>query len=221
MQTFSPSSAPDAARGRRRRATTPFTLPALPYADDALEPAITARTLGFHHGRHHQAYVDNLNALVVETRYADMPLAAIIAETAGLADQAGIFHNAAQHWNHSFFWQSLRPNGGGDPPAALGRLIEASFGSIAACRHAFGAVANAHFGSGWAWLVLDGGRLQVLTTADAAVPTLAGAKALLAIDLWEHAYYLDHQHRRAAYIEAVIDGLLDWDFAAHNAIANG
>src|SRR5688572_27789965 len=208
MSTSALSSRPDAV---------PFVLPALPFADDALAPAITAKTLSFHHGRHHQAYVDNLNRLVARTKYADMTLEAVIADSVGRPDQTAIFHNAAQHWNHSFHWRSLRPGGGGEPPNALKLMIEASFGSVAACRRAFAGVANAHFGSGWAWLVLDGGRLRVVTTADAGQPSKPGVKPLLAIDLWEHAYYLDHQHRRAVYVEAVIDGLIDWEFAMQNA----
>lgn len=208
MATSAPSSRPE---------PQPHSLPPLPYAADALEPTISARTLGLHHGHHHRCYVEALNELVRGTPYAQMPLPAIIADTAGRADRAELYRNAAQHWNHSFQWRSLKPQGGGEPPPALRRLIEDSFGSVATCTAALAAVAAAHFGSGWAWLVLEGDRLRVLTTADADLPSSSGTKALLAIDLWEHAYYLDHQHRRAAYVAAVLERLIDWDFAARNA----
>ncbi|WNV04262.1 superoxide dismutase [Candidatus Methylospira mobilis] len=192
-------------------------LPPLPYAENALEPVITANTIGFHYGKHHKGYVDNLNKLVAGTEYADLPLEKIITATAGRADKAAIFNNAAQIWNHTFYWNSLKPKGGGEPPAALKRKIEAAFGSVDACRKELAAAAVSQFGSGWAWLVLDGDRLKVIKTANADTPLTTGMKPLLAIDVWEHAYYLDYQNRRADYVNAVLDRLLNWEFASTNA----
>jgi superoxide dismutase, Fe-Mn family len=198
------------------RAATPFVLPPLPFAENALEPVISARTISFHYGKHHKAYVDNLNKLAAGTEYADMPLEKIITATAGQADKAGIFNNAAQTWNHSFYWQSVRPNGGGEPPAALIQKIEASFGSVGACKKELANAAMTQFGSGWAWLVLDGGVLKVVKTGNADVPLTMGMKPLLNIDVWEHAYYLDYQNRRGDYVDALLDKLVNWDFAARN-----
>jgi Fe-Mn family superoxide dismutase len=193
-----------------------FTLPALPYAQDALEPYVSARTMGFHYSKHHQAYVDNLNKLVVGTASASLPLESIIAATAGRTDEAAIFNNAAQAWNHAFYWRSLRPKGGGEPPAALKKKIEASFGTLDACKKEWTTLATTQFGSGWAWLVLDGDKLKVVKTGNADVPLTAGMKPLLTIDVWEHAYYLDYQNRRADYVNAVLDKLINWEFAAEN-----
>jgi superoxide dismutase, Fe-Mn family len=194
-----------------------FLLPLLPYAENALEPVITATTIGFHYGKHHKAYVDNLNKFVAGTEYADLSLEQIIARTAGRADRAAIFNNAAQIWNHTFYWKSMRPKGGGEPPAALKQSIEASFSSVDACKKELASAAVSQFGSGWAWLVLEGGRLKVVKTANADVPLTTGMKPLLAIDVWEHAYYLDYQNRRADYISAVLDKLINWEFALENA----
>jgi len=196
--------------------TGPFTLPALPYADNALDPVISANTLGFHHGKHHQAYVDNLNKAVAGTPFADMKLEAIIAATYGVAERTAIYNNAAQHWNHSFYWRSLKAQGGGEPPAALKQRIEASFGSVDACRKELLTAATTQFGSGWAWLVQDGEKLAVTKTGNADSPLHGGQKPLLTIDVWEHAYYLDYQNRRADYVNAVLGKLLDWGFAAAN-----
>ena len=193
-----------------------FTLPPLPYADNALDPVISANTLGFHHGKHHKSYVDNLNKAIAGTPLASMSLEQIVQGTAGKPDQTAVFNNAAQHWNHSFYWKSLRPGGGGDPPAALRQRIEASFGSVDACRKELTTAATTQFGSGWAWLVLDGARLAVVKTPNADSPLVHGQKPLLTIDVWEHAYYLDYQNRRADHVAAVIDKLLDWGFAADN-----
>ncbi|MBP7393125.1 MAG: superoxide dismutase [Zoogloea sp.] len=189
------------------------SLPALPYALNALDPVLSADTLGYHHGKHHKAYVDNLNRLVTGTELAGLSLEQVIAATAGKAAQAAVFNNAAQVWNHNFYWQSLRPQGGGEPPAELRRHIEASFGSLAACKKELAAAALSQFGSGWAWLAADGDRLKVIKTGNAELPVTLGLKPLLAIDVWEHAYYLDYQNRRADYVNAVLDKLVNWEFA--------
>ncbi|HEX9474939.1 MAG TPA: superoxide dismutase [Steroidobacteraceae bacterium] len=194
----------------------PFSLPALPYADHALDPVISSNTLGFHHGKHHQAYVDNLNRAVAGTPYAQMPLEAIIAATYGDADHTAIYNNAAQHWNHSFYWRSLKAQGGGEPPAALKQKIEAAFGSVDACRKELLGAATSQFGSGWAWLVQEGDKLAVTKTGNADSPFHNGQRPLLTIDVWEHAYYLDYQNRRAEYVSAVLGKLIDWGFAAGN-----
>ena len=191
-------------------------LPPLPYADNALDPVISANTIGFHHGKHHQGYVDTLNKLIAGTELADLSLVKLIAETAGKADKAAIFNNAAQAWNHTFYWRSLRPQGGGEPPAAMKQLIEASFGNLDACKKELAAAATTQFGSGWAWLVLDAGTLKVVKTGNAETPLTKGVKPLLTIDVWEHAYYLDYQNRRADYVNAVLDKLINWGFAADN-----
>jgi Fe-Mn family superoxide dismutase len=195
---------------------TPHLLPSLPYPDDALAPVISAQTVGIHYGKHHKGYVDTLNKLVAGTEFADLPLDRIIAETAGKADKAAIFNNAAQVWNHTFYWRGLRPNGGGAPPAALRAKIETSFGTVDACKQELSAAALTQFGSGWAWLVLDGAKLAVVTTGNAAVPMTVGLKPLLCIDVWEHAYYLDYQNRRGDYASALLDKLVNWGFAADN-----
>jgi Fe-Mn family superoxide dismutase len=194
----------------------PFTLPALPFANDALHPVISANTLSFHHGKHHKTYIDNLNKAVVGTPLADMTLEQIVKSTAGVADKVGIFNNAAQHWNHSFYWKCLRANGGGEPPAALRQKIDASFGSTQSLIKELLAAATTQFGSGWAWLVLDGGKLAVTKTGNADTPLTRGQKPLLTIDVWEHAYYLDFQNRRADHVTAVLEKLINWGFAADN-----
>ena len=214
-------------------------LPPLPYPDNALDPVISANTIGFHYGKHHKGYVDNLNKLVTGTEFADLPLVNIITETAGVADKTVIFNNAAQIWNHTFYWRSLRPNGGGEPSAKLKQKIEDSFGTVDACKKELATAAMAQFGSGWVWLVLDGDKLKVIKTGNADVPMTAGNKPLLPVDLavktgnayaamtagkkplltidvWEHAYYLDYQNRRADYVNAVLDKLINWDFATEN-----
>ena len=195
---------------------SPLALPALPYADNALAPVISANTLSFHYGKHHKAYVDNLGKLVAGTEYADLSLVKIITATAGAEGKTAIFNNAAQTWNHTFFWNSLRQSGGGEPPAKMKQKIEASFGSVDACKKELSAAAMAQFGSGWAWLVLDGDTLKVVKTGNAETPMTANKKPLLTIDVWEHAYYLDYQNRRADYVNAVLDKLINWEFAAEN-----
>ncbi len=198
------------------KSLSPIVLPPLPYADNALEPVISANTISFHYGKHHKGYVDNLNKLIAETEFADMTLEKIITETAGKADKTAIFNNAAQAWNHTFYWRSLKSKGGGEPPAVLKKKIETSFGSVDACKKEWSAAAMGQFGSGWAWLVLDGGNIKVVKTANADSPLTRGLKPLLTIDVWEHAYYLDYQNRRADYVNAVIDKLINWSFAEDN-----
>ncbi len=197
-------------------AVSPHNLIPLPYGENALEPVITAKTLGFHHGKHHKGYVDNLNKLIAGTEYANLSLEKIITSTVGQAEKLAIFNNAAQTWNHTFYWQSLKPQGGGEPPAALKQKIEVYFGSVDACKKELASAAVSQFGSGWAWLVMDGGVLKVVKTANADIPMTMGFTPLLTIDVWEHAYYLDWQNRRADYVNAVLDKLLNWEFALSN-----
>jgi Fe-Mn family superoxide dismutase len=194
-----------------------FTLPLLPFVKTALEPHISAQTLEFHYGKHHQAYVDNLNKLIVGTALEAETLENIILKTVGSATQAAIFNNAAQIYNHTFFWQSLRPTDATKEPAAeLSALINDSFGSLDSFFTEFKATALAQFGSGWAWLVKDGEKLKIIKTANADTPLAHGLKPLLTIDVWEHAYYLDYQNRRADYVETVLRNLLNWEFAQKN-----
>lgn len=198
------------------KSTPAHVLPSLPYAENALSPVVSAKTLAFHYGKHHKGYVENLNKLVTGTEYAEMPLEKIIAATTGQADQTPIFNNAAQTWNHTFFWSSLTPNGGGEPPAVLKELIEASFGTLESCKKELATAATTQFGSGWAWLVQDGIKIKVIKTANADSPLTRNLKPLLTLDVWEHAYYLDYQNRRADYVAAVLDKLINWRFAADN-----
>jgi Fe-Mn family superoxide dismutase len=194
----------------------PIEFPALPYAQNALDPVISAHTLSFHYGKHHKTYVDTLNKLIVGTEFADMPLEKIVKATSGQFEQVAIFNNAAQAWNHNFYWQSLRPNGGGQPPADLKQLIDASFGSVDKCKKDLSAAAVGQFGSGWAWLVKDGDKLKITKTGNAANPLGSAQIPLLTIDVWEHAYYLDYQNRRVDHVNAVLDRLINWEFAAKN-----
>ena len=194
--------------------TGPFQVPALPWDEGALAPVISARTIGLHYGKHHLGYAQKLNELVAGTRFADLPLEHVIAATVGNADTHKIFNNAAQTWNHTFFWNSLRPSGGGGPPRALARRIGESFDTFDKFREKFATTAIECFGSGWAWLVERSGKLEIITTSNAATPITMGALPLLTIDVWEHAYYLDYENRRPEFVHAVIDGLLNWDFAA-------
>jgi len=191
-------------------------LPPLPYAENALDPVISANTIGFHYGKHHKGYVDTLNKLIAGTQLANLSLEKLIAETAGKADRAAIFNNAAQTWNHTFYWRSLRPKGGGEPPAALKQRIDASFGNLDACKKELATAAMTQFGSGWVWLALEAGKLKVVKTGNADTPLTKSVKPLLTIDVWEHAYYLDYQNRRADYVNAVLDKLINWGFAADN-----
>jgi len=193
--------------------SAPFTLPPLPYADDALAPVISGNTMSFHYGKHHKTYVDNLNKLSDGTEYASMPLVDVIKKTAGVADKAGIFNNAAQIWNHTFFWESMKPNAGGKPKGQLADMIDRDLGGYDKFKTDFAQAAITQFGSGWAWLVADQGKLAIRKTGNAETPVSGTATPLLTIDVWEHAYYLDYQNRRADFVNAVIDKLLDWDRA--------
>ncbi|MGE5169670.1 MAG: superoxide dismutase [Rudaea sp.] len=193
-----------------------FTLPPLPYSEDALAPVISANTLSFHYGKHHKAYVDNLNNLVKGTEYESAPLEKIIRETAGKADKTGIFNNAAQVWNHTFYWNCLRAGGGGKPTGRIAQMIDSDLGGYDNFKKEFATACTTQFGSGWAWLVAEGGKLRLAKTPNAEVPFTKGATPLLTIDVWEHAYYLDYQNRRPDYANAVIDKLLNWDFATEN-----
>lgn len=196
-----------------------FELPALPFAPDALEPHISARTFEFHHGKHHAAYVNNLNNLIKDTELANHSLEDIIKATYKDSAKAGVFNNAAQVWNHTFFWNSLKPGGGGAPSGDLADKINADFGSFDKFKEEFKAAATTQFGSGWAWLVLDNGTLKVTKTPNAEDPIAVGQKPLLTLDVWEHAYYLDYQNRRPDFIQTFLDHLVNWDFAAQNLAA--
>lgn len=191
-------------------------LPALPYAPDALAPVISAQTVGFHYGKHHQGYVAALNKLLPGSPYDGKPLEAIIREAAGKPEAAAVFNNAAQIWNHTFYWRSLAPVGqGGAPSKALESALQAAFGSVDGFRGALVEAATKQFGSGWAWLVAEKGALKVVKTPNAETPlTQAGAVPLLVVDVWEHAYYLDWQNRRADYVKAVAEKLLNWSSAS-------
>ena len=204
--------APMIARG----AAAPHVLPPLPYADNALAPVISAQTIGFHYGKHHKTYLDNLNKLVDGTPMAEMTLEQVIKASAGAADKAGLFNNAAQVWNHTFYWNGLRPNGGGAPGKELATRIETDFGSLEAMRKEIVTAATTQFGSGWAWLVEEGGKMKVVKTGNAENPLTRGMKPLMTIDVWEHAYYLDFQNRRADYVNALLDKLVNWEFVAAN-----
>jgi Fe-Mn family superoxide dismutase len=194
----------------------PITLPPLPYPEDALAPVISAYTIGFHYGKHHKGYVDNLNKLIAGTELADAPLEKIITATAGVADKQSLFNNAAQIWNHNFYWKSMKPGGGGKPTGELAKQIDAAFGNYDNFKKELATAATTQFGSGWAWLVAEKGALKVVKTSNADLPLIHGQTPLLTIDVWEHAYYLDYQNRRADYVNAVIDKLLNWDFATEN-----
>lgn len=194
----------------------PFTLPELPYSKDALAPHISSNTLDFHHGKHHNAYVTNLNGLIEGTEFKDMSLEDIMKKTADVADKAGVFNNAAQVWNHTFYWHSMKPQGGGEMPVELKTKIEASFGSVEKFKEEFATAAKTQFGSGWAWLVASGDKLEVVKTGNAANPLTSGKTPLLTIDVWEHAYYLDAQNRRPDYVSTFIESLANWDFALEN-----
>ena len=191
-----------------------FELPALPYAKDALAPHISAETLDFHYGKHHQTYVTNLNNLVPGTEFEGLSLEEIVLKSSG-----GIFNNAAQVWNHTFYWKSLSPNGGGEPTGTLAAAINAAFGSFEAFKEAFTKCAVTTFGSGWAWLVKNAdGSLALVSTSNAATPLTAGQTPLLTCDVWEHAYYIDYRNARPTYLNAFW-ALVNWEFAASNYAA--
>jgi Fe-Mn family superoxide dismutase len=191
----------------------PLELPALPYPESALEPVISARTIGFHYGKHHRGYLDNLNKMVAGTEFSATSLEQIVKKTAGVSEKQGIFNNAAQVWNHTFYWKSLKPGGGGKPAGELAKKLDTAFGNFENFKKEMAAAAVSQFGSGWAWLVVEAGVLKVVKTGNAETPLTRGQVPLLTIDVWEHAYYLDYQNRRADYVNAVIDKLLNWDFA--------
>ena len=189
----------------------PFALPELPFAKNALDPHISAETLDFHHGKHHNAYVTNLNKLIEGRPAAGQTLEEIIG-----AAEGGMFNNAAQVWNHTFYWRCMKPAGGGEPTGDLAQAINRNFGSFARFREEFAAAAATQFGSGWAWLVSDGGKLRVTKTANADTPLKHDHSALLTIDVWEHAYYIDYRNARPKYIDVFLSHLVNWGFVAEN-----
>ena len=189
----------------------PFTLPDLPYKKDALAPHMSAETLEFHHDKHHAVYVNNLNKLLDGKPEANKSLEEVILNSDG-----GVFNNAAQVWNHTFFWQCMKPAGGGKPTGELAAAIDRDFGSFEKFKEEFSTAAATQFGSGWAWLVLEGGKLKVTKTGNADLPMKHGQKALLTIDVWEHAYYIDFRNARPKFIETFLTHLVNWDFVAQN-----
>ncbi|MCB9401942.1 MAG: superoxide dismutase [Fe] [Microthrixaceae bacterium] len=188
-----------------------FELPPLPYAQDALAPHISPETLEYHYGKHHQTYVTNLNKLVEGTEFENAPLEDVILKSDG-----GLFNNSAQVWNHTFYWNSMSPNGGGAPTGAAADAINGAFGSYDDFKAKFAEAATTQFGSGWAWLVDNGSGLEIMKTSNADLPMKHGAKALLTIDVWEHAYYIDFRNARPNYISTFLDSLVNWDFVAQN-----
>lgn len=202
------------ARAEETIPATTLTLPPLPYAENALEPYISARTMGFHYGKHHKTYVDNLNKFIAGTALEKLPLEEVIKETASDMSKVAVFNNAAQTWNHTFFWNGMKPGGGGKPGGDLLGQIEKAFGDFAGFKKTFVETGLAQFGSGWVWLVMEGGALKVVKTANADTPLVHGQKPLLTCDVWEHAYYLDYQNRRKDFVEMFVDHLANWEFAA-------
>jgi Fe-Mn family superoxide dismutase len=191
----------------------PFTLPALPWSKDALVPHISAETIDFHHGKHHQAYVTNLNKALEGKPDAGKSLEEII-----LSSEGGVFNNAAQIWNHTFYWNSMKPQGGGQPTGRLLELVNRDFGSTDNLLQQLGEAAKTQFGSGWAWLVDEGGKLKVTKTSNADLPMKHNQKALLTCDVWEHAYYIDYRNARPNYVDAFLKNLVNWEFAAKNLV---
>jgi len=203
----------------RRAFAAPIELPPLPYADNALDPYISSNTMGFHYGKHHKTYVDTVNKLIAGTELADQPLEKIVAATAGKPDKQAIFNNAAQVWNHDFYWKSMRPKGGGAPPKVLATKLEKTYGGADGFKKTFTEAATGRFGSGWIWLVMKhDGDVAIVGTPNAENPLTdpQGMKPLLTCDVWEHAYYLDYQNRRADYVTAWLDHLVNWEFAEKN-----
>jgi Fe-Mn family superoxide dismutase len=201
---------------KKEDTTMAIQLPDLPYAKDGLAPYISANTLEFHHGKHHRAYVDNTNKLIAGTDLANESLETIVKKTVGDAAKSGLFNNAAQVWNHSFYWQCMKPNGGGKPTGKVADKINEAWGSFDKFAEELKNAGITQFGSGWAWLVLDGGKLKVTKTANADTPIAHGVKPLLTVDVWEHAYYLDYQNRRPDYLATFIEKLINWDFVKAN-----
>ncbi|MBE9216285.1 superoxide dismutase [Plectonema cf. radiosum LEGE 06105] len=196
-----------------------YELPTLPYDYTALEPSISKSTLEFHHDKHHAAYVSKYNDAVKGTELDKKSLEEVIKEIAGNPEKQGLFNNAAQAWNHTFYWQCMKPNGGGVPTGALAKKIDADFGSFDKFVEEFKSAGATQFGSGWAWLVLDNGTLKVTKTLNADNPLTSGQTPLLTMDVWEHAYYLDFQNKRPAYIDEFLGKLVNWDFVAQNMAA--
>jgi len=193
-----------------------FELPALPFAKEDLEPHISARTFEFHHGKHHQTYVTNLNNLIKDTPLADAPLEEIILDSVKEDSKIGVFNNAAQVWNHTFFWNSMKKGGGGAPTGMVAERIAADFGGLDAFKDQFKQAGATQFGSGWVWLVEEAGALKIVKTANAMTPMVAGQTALVTCDVWEHAYYLDYQNRRPDFLQVFLDHLINWDFVDQN-----
>lgn len=190
-----------------------ISLPPLPYADDALAPVISKETIEFHYGKHHKTYVDKLNDMIPGTPHADAKLEDIVRNSAGKADQKGVFNNSGQIWNHTCFWESMKAGGGGKPSGDIAKRIDNDFGSYDNFHKAFLDTAVGQFGSGWTWLIEDGGKLTVVGTANAETPMAQGKKVLLTCDVWEHAYYIDYRNRRPDFVKAFLDKLIDWDRA--------
>ncbi|MBQ8436953.1 MAG: superoxide dismutase [Alphaproteobacteria bacterium] len=190
-----------------------FELPPLPYQLNALEPYISEQTMSYHYGKHHQAYIDNLNKLIKNTKFENMPMEEIIIKTAGKSEFSGVFNNAAQSWNHTFFWNTMKPNGGGEPTGELKKKIDRDFGSYDKFKAEFINAAVSQFGSGWAWLAedKDNGKLVIIKTANGDNPIAHGLIPIIGLDVWEHAYYLDYQNRRADYINNYLNHLVKWN----------
>jgi Fe-Mn family superoxide dismutase len=191
-------------------------LPPLPYAESALEPNYSARTISFHYGKHHKAYVDNLNKLIAGTPLEGKTLEEVILASAGDSSRTGIFNNSAQVWNHTFFWNCMKPAGGGRPQGDLAHRIDGAFGGYEKFAEQFKTATVGRFGSGWAWLVTDGAGLKIISTANADTPMTTKQIALLTVDVWEHAYYLDYQNRRPDFVQSFLDHLVNWEFVAKN-----
>ena len=191
-----------------------FELPSLPYEKDALAPYMSSETLDFHHGKHHQTYVTNLNNLVKDSDMQDASLEDIVVKSSKDSSMAGIFNNAGQHWNHILFWQCMKPNGGGAMPSELENRINSDFGSVDQFREAFVQAGTTQFGSGWAWLAIDNGKLVVTKSANASNPLVDGMKPILGCDVWEHSYYIDYRNKRPDYLKAFLDNLVNWEFVA-------
>ena len=191
-----------------------FELPSLPYANDALAPYMSSETLDFHHGKHHQTYVTNLNNLVKDTDMKDSSLEEIVVKSSKDSSMAGIFNNAGQHWNHILFWQCMKPNGGGSMPSELESRIKSDLGGIDQFKEAFIQAGTTQFGSGWAWLAIDNGKLVVTKSPNASNPLVDGMKPILGCDVWEHSYYIDYRNKRPDYLKAFLDNLVNWEFVA-------
>ena len=191
-----------------------FELPSLPYANDALAPYMSAETLDFHHGKHHQTYVTNLNNLIKDTDLQNSSLEEIVVKSSKDSSMAGIFNNAGQHWNHILFWQCMKPNGGGSIPSELENKLNEDFGSIDKFKEAFIQAGTTQFGSGWAWLAVNNGKLVVTKSANASNPLVDGMKPILGCDFWEHSYYIDYRNKRPDYLKAFLDSLVNWEFVA-------